>query len=90
MSQQARANHDKMRSRAKPTSSYRRVLRRRVYERDGYVCWLCGEKVRLDVSPHANTAASLDHVIPVSKGGKWSMENLRTAHRSCNDARGVG
>lgn len=47
----------------------------------GYLCHLClKEIVRED-------EYSADHVIPRSKGGDNSIENLRPAHRHCNSAR---
>lgn len=37
-------------------------------------CWLCGEI----------GADSVDHVIPISRGGTNDWSNLRPAHLSCN------
>lgn len=43
----------------------------------GYtVCYLCGEPLSGDID--------VDHVIPLSRGGAHSMENLRPTHASCN------
>jgi 5-methylcytosine-specific restriction endonuclease McrA len=56
------------------------AIRCAVIERDGYVCWLCrGRVLRNDVD--------IDHVIPRSKGGATTLENLRVAHSSCNRSR---
>lgn len=44
----------------------------------GNVCHLCG-------LPGATTA---DHVLPRSRGGDNSIDNLRPAHKSCNFSRG--
>lgn len=61
-----------------------------IYERDGWVCQLCGDPVRRDVSGHHPLAASLDHIECQS----WVLipnhdpSNLRTAHRGCNSSRG--
>lgn len=44
------------------------------------VCWICG---RLG-------ADTLDHVVPLSRGGTNDPENLRPAHRFCNTGRGAG
>lgn len=52
-----------------------------IYLRDQAVCHLCGEIVK-------PRAASRDHVVPVSKGGKTTWENIKLAHRSCNSNRG--
>jgi 5-methylcytosine-specific restriction endonuclease McrA len=32
---------------------------------------------------------TVDHVIPVSKGGSDTFDNVRAAHNSCNRRRGV-
>lgn len=51
--------------------------RKEIFERDKYVCHYCGE----EVTP-AN--ATLDHLIPQSKGGKHTKENLKTSCLICN------
>lgn len=49
--------------------------------RDGlgepYECYLCGDGLTWDV-------ASIDHVLPVSRGGTNAVQNLRWSHRQCN------
>ena len=50
--------------------------RENVYRRDGYACVYCGCDNRKTLT--------LDHVIPQSKGGKDSWDNLVTACRRCN------
>jgi 5-methylcytosine-specific restriction endonuclease McrA len=63
-----------------------------LYERDIGLCWLCGEHV-----PHPYweaeeindvNAPTRDHVIPKSRGGKNTLDNLRLAHSLCNRLRG--
>lgn len=56
-------------------------LRAVVYKRDGRRCRYCGR----DCSP---TELSLDHVVPLSRGGKSTLANLVTACRGCNRTRG--
>lgn len=34
--------------------------------------------------------ATMDHLVPLSKGGDHSWENVALAHRSCNSKRGAG
>lgn len=53
-----------------------------IYERDGGRCHICGKRV-------AKRELSLDHLIPVSKGGPHVATNVRIAHRLCNVRRGV-
>lgn len=55
-----------------------------VYERDSFVCQICMEPTDPLADPVSNWFPSLDHIIPRSKGGDDSLENLRTAHRWCN------
>jgi hypothetical protein len=61
-----------------------RIFRVKVFERDGWRCHLCGKKVRRDVRPRHPLAPSLDHVIPLSRGGLHEYTNVRCAHLRCN------
>lgn len=51
--------------------------RRRVYIRDDYRCVYC-------LLALSDASATLDHRVPVAKGGDNSEDNLATACRSCN------
>lgn len=63
--------------------------RRAVYERDGWVCQLCGEDIDRTASyPHPRCATP-DHIIPWSQGGPNEQWNLQAAHWECNRAKGV-
>lgn len=55
-----------------------------IIERDGSSCYLCGNKV--DESSHytSDYYPTIDHVVPLSKGGTHSWDNVRLAHRLCN------
>jgi hypothetical protein len=66
------------------TRDIRLGLRFRVLHRDRFKCVLCGDH------PARNTECVLhvDHVIPWSKGGKTSEDNLRTLCETCNVGRG--
>lgn len=67
-----------------PGKGARRLLA--VAERDGWICWLCGERV--DPRARGRRRATRDHVIPRSKGGPDALSNLRLAHFNCNTRRG--
>lgn len=58
------------------------VDHRIVYERDNETCGICGEHVEW-------ADFSLDHVIPLSKGGEHSYANTQTAHLPCNIRKGA-
>ena len=60
--------------------------RRAIYERDGWTCQLCDGPVDPDAAEHAERA-SLDHIVPQSRGGSHDPSNLRMAHVGCNARR---
>ena len=62
--------------------------RRDVFERDGWLCWLCDESVDPAATFPDPVSASVDHVVPVSLGGVHSIDNVRLAHLGCNCSRG--
>ncbi len=51
--------------------------RLRVYERDNFECQLCGK-------PVPEEELTVDHIVPLSKGGSSWITNLQTAHYYCN------
>lgn len=56
-----------------------------VFERDGYICQLCGVKTKPDLKDvHNHFYPNLDHIIPLSKGGEHSVENTQCLCRVCN------
>lgn len=57
------------------------ALRRRVFERDDYLCKYCP-------FPRRGAQLECDHVVPVSRGGLTVMSNLITACRPCNRSKG--
>lgn len=56
------------------------ALRAEIFERDGMCCAYCGSTS----GPH-----EIDHVFPVSRGGKTDQENLVIACRPCNRSKGA-
>ena len=61
-----------------------------ITDRDGAECHLCGYAVNLDLRWPDRQCASIDHVVPVSKGGVDTLANVRLAHWHCNTVRGAG
>lgn len=56
-------------------------IRLSIYQRDGYRCRLCGRRgIYKDLE--------IDHIKPISKGGKSTYDNLQTLCHSCNQAKG--
>lgn len=58
-------------------------LRYRVFQRDGFRCKICGR------SEADGAVLHVDHIIPVSKGGKTEMSNLQTLCDYCNIGKGA-
>ena len=58
-----------------------RVAIDRLGARDRWRCGICGVKV-------TRAEASVDHILPISKGGGHTYANTRIAHRLCNVRRG--
>ena len=57
-------------------------------ERDGWRCGLCGKKVNRTLAyPHPRSP-SLDHIVPLSLGGRHASENVQISHLECNHAKG--
>ena len=54
-----------------------RFSRRNIFERDKHTCQYCGKKL-------AKSELTIDHVVPQSKGGKDTWDNLVLACVKCN------
>ena len=54
-----------------------RFSKANLYIRDVYTCQYCN-------TPYTKANLTLDHVVPLSKGGKTSWTNIVAACKSCN------
>jgi 5-methylcytosine-specific restriction endonuclease McrA len=57
-------------------------LKPAIVRRDGWICAICGEFVQYD-------DLSIDHMVPISRGGRDDKKNLQVAHRRCNSRKGA-
>lgn len=71
------AEHEARRRALKLKTQVERIDRMRIIERDGSACYICGKVL-------TRREITIDHVFPLSKGGKHVYENLRVACRPCN------
>ena len=55
-------------------------LREQIKKRDHYTCCVCGNSIEKE----PNLLLEIDHIIPVSKGGKTTEDNLQTLCWKCN------
>jgi 5-methylcytosine-specific restriction endonuclease McrA len=51
------------------------------------LCALCGQWIDLSLQ-YGPGQATIDHIIPRSKGGGHHAANLQMAHRGCNSRKG--
>ena len=67
----------------------------KLFQRDNGICHICGglcdwndKEVRNDTIVCGNQYPSIDHVLPLAKGGLHSWDNVKLAHRICNSLKG--
>jgi len=60
-------------------------LRKQIKIRDGFTCQICG----ISTNNEPNLLLEIDHVIPLSKGGITSENNLQTLCWRCNRTKGA-
>lgn len=73
--------------RGAPKATAELVTLAEITDRCGGRCGLCGDPVLPFVRfPHPRSA-SIDHIVPVSKGGEHVPDNLQLAHFGCNSAK---
>ncbi|MBR4291942.1 MAG: HNH endonuclease [Oscillospiraceae bacterium] len=60
-------------------------LRQAIKERDGFSCKYCGASV----AKEPNLLLEIDHIVPVSKGGLTTEDNLQTLCWRCNRSKGA-
>ena len=64
------------------------VSREDIFERDGWKCQLCGGNVPKAATFPDPKSPTLDHIIPLSRGGTHESSNAQLAHFACNSAKG--
>lgn len=71
-------------------NKYEPIIRRIVFRKHNYTCTSCGVKCLHPNKENYNqsNAATLDHIIPKSKGGSHTYDNVTLLCRSCNTIKG--
>lgn len=84
----AMARNRKAPNRFLPGWAHRRNRRRgllpKLREIHGGDCWRCNRPMRFGEPHNCGKAATIEHVMPLSKGGTWALDNLRLCHVGCN------
>jgi 5-methylcytosine-specific restriction endonuclease McrA len=81
--------YSRARDRRKRANGYELYTESQVLETYGTTCHLCGLAIDLELPRRAGIdgweqGLHIDHLIPVSKGGPDTLENVRPAHGLCN------
>jgi 5-methylcytosine-specific restriction endonuclease McrA len=71
----------KRQSKTKPS----RLSADQVLREYGSACHICKDQIDLTLSRTSRMGLTVDHVIPLSKGGSDELDNLRPAHWICNN-----
>jgi 5-methylcytosine-specific restriction endonuclease McrA len=61
-----------------------------IFQRDRWICGLCGKKVQQDLRWPDKRSASLDHIQPIAEGGTHVRANVQCTHLGCNTRKGRG
>lgn len=77
----------------KKKSSHEYYTEQQVLDQYGTACHLCTKEVNLEAPrwvgvPGWEDGLHIDHVLPISKGGPDTLDNVRPAHGSCNLKKG--
>lgn len=65
----------------------RSITLKELIKRDGGICQLCGEPTDgsdINDGHIGKRYPTLDHIVPLSKGGTHTWDNVQLAHMSCN------
>lgn len=88
-------NRSSWRAYKRQSQRKRRALKSEPYKEQqvlstfGNICYLCGKEIDLNAPRQAGRIGwqmglQIDHVVPLSKGGVDTLENVRPAHGLCN------
>lgn len=63
------------------TEPYNRI---EVYKQYQGICCICTKLIQLDLPPRHPLSFTIQHHVPLSKGGSDTLSNIGIAHYSCN------
>jgi 5-methylcytosine-specific restriction endonuclease McrA len=77
---------EKGRARKKATHKIRQY-RLRLWARDPS-CYLCGHEIDYSLAYPHDFSPQVDHLFPLSMGGRTTLDNLAVTHKRCNEEKG--
>ena len=60
----------------------------KILDKNGSICHLCSEVIDMNLSHPDLQSFSVDHILPLSKGGTHTLDNVAPAHLYCNLLKG--
>jgi len=76
----------RVRLRSNPTENFKDT---EIFDRDGWICGICGEPIDLRAKAPNGDSVSLDHIVPMARGGSHTRRNVQAAHLACNQFKGA-
>jgi 5-methylcytosine-specific restriction endonuclease McrA len=71
------------------TIALRQDWHKKRFKKQGGICAICGRKMfKAGEKCPQDMRSTLDHIIPLSKGGSDHWENTQAVHNKCNKAKG--
>lgn len=61
---------------------YQMFIKKQLINSKGAVCGICGKPIE------RMKDCTVDHIMPLSKGGQTTLENCQLAHKLCNKRKG--
>lgn len=65
----------------------RGITLKKLIDRDGLQCHICGLICVYDGDGKGDLYPSIDHLLPIARGGGHTWDNVRIAHRRCNSVK---
>lgn len=63
------------------------IKRDEIFARDGFTCQLCSGALHMaETRPHPKSP-SIDHIVPLSRGGAHTYDNVQATHLRCNESK---
>lgn len=66
-----------------------RIVTQQIGDRDGWRCHLCAKPVNPKLKHPHPMSATIDHLIPLARGGTHRLNNVKLAHSVCNKRKGT-
>ena len=60
-----------------------------IFERDNWTCGICEKQIEANLAWPDPMSPSVDHIIPLARGGMHERINVQAAHLGCNLRKGV-